>query len=204
MRHRMLGLVRSFGTQSDKDFFFHNLAKTGEVACKGFNCVLLCHHRVEIFLKRMYIIWRNSAYLAPFFGLPPGPLLTLSTANAIVTRVSIPGLFTASHCFSKRGHAAPFLCSALLANSDTFPQVLILYRDIIRTARVMTHKDNGTAHAPRRRAARHVIALTFDADGVPWSLKLISHARAEIEDARALRDSEVAMSLGGLSCALCR
>ncbi len=37
MRYRMLGLVRSFGTQSDKDFFFHNLAKTGEVACKGFN-----------------------------------------------------------------------------------------------------------------------------------------------------------------------
>ena len=33
--------------------------------------------------------------------------------------------------------------------------------------------------------------VTRYADGVPWSLKLISHARAEIEDARALRDSEV-------------
>ena len=31
MRHRILCLVRSFGTQSDKDLFFHNLAKTGEV-----------------------------------------------------------------------------------------------------------------------------------------------------------------------------
>ena len=33
--------------------------------------------------------------------------------------------------------------------------------------------------------------MTPTADGVPWSLKLISHARAEIEDARALRDAEV-------------
>ncbi len=38
------------------------------------------------------------------------------------------------------------------------------------------------------------LMMTFDADGVPWSLKLISHARAEIEDARALRDSEVQLA----------
>jgi hypothetical protein len=35
MRHRILHLVRSFGSQSDKDFFFHNLAKTGEVQLSG-------------------------------------------------------------------------------------------------------------------------------------------------------------------------
>jgi hypothetical protein len=74
---------------------------------------------------------------------------------------------------------------------------------------VSRHHQDGAHHDAQGQrhgacAARHDEALTLDADGVPWSLKLISHARAEIEDARALRDSEVAMSLGGLSCALCR
>jgi hypothetical protein len=70
-------------------------------------------------------------------------------------------------------------------------QVLILYRDIIRTARIMTHKDKGL-EAPCSIKLFH---FSFETDGVPWSLKLISHARAEIEDARQLRDSEVMLQL---------
>ena len=54
----------------------------------------------------------------------------------------------------------------------------------------MTHKDNGYT-TPQPQNLRRAPWMTFTADGVPWSLKLISHARAEIEDARALRDSEV-------------
>ena len=54
----------------------------------------------------------------------------------------------------------------------------------------MTHKDNGYT-TPQHQNLRRAPCMTFTADGVPWSLKLISHARAEIEDARALRDSEV-------------
>jgi hypothetical protein len=95
-------------------------------------------------------------------------------------------------------------------------QVLILYRDIIRTARIMTHKDNGappptttttttktTGYTALKASARPAFAMTCSADGVPWSLKLISHARAEIEDARGLRDSEVGPRRCGGAFAFC-
>jgi hypothetical protein len=63
MRHGILRLVRSFGTQSDKDLFFHNLAKTGEVticallpmpALRFMICRFFCPFSVTIFYTSCY------------------------------------------------------------------------------------------------------------------------------------------------------
>jgi hypothetical protein len=129
MRHCIVRLVRSFGTQSDKDFFFHNLAKTGEVNFSTFLC--------WVFVLMMSMLLFKSLSNEQF-----------SVSHSDCDLISVPGLLAPAHCFSKRGHVHFFFMKALSAHLVTSFQVLILYRDIIRTARIMTHKDNGTTPPP--------------------------------------------------------
>ena len=65
-----------------------------------------------------------------------------------LTRVATAGLFSPAQRFPQGGRSpAPRIIVAF--KRLTCLQVLILYRDIIRTARVMTHNDKGASHASK-------------------------------------------------------
>ena len=132
MRHVVLRLARSFGTQSDKDFFFHNLAKTGEVARPlppaAMRCLQAAPPPLSAPSACVLVVW-------------PHALVAKCADTRRHRRATLPRP-TPSARRSLTASSPPPPCSFHALNCL---QVLILYRDIIRTARVMTHKDNGAA-----------------------------------------------------------
>jgi hypothetical protein len=145
MRHFVLRWARSFGTQSDKDFFFHNLAKTGEVA-----------RPLRRVVATLLLICSLAA-AASVFVARPHALVVKCADTRRHRRATRPRPTPSARRSLPLPLPPPPPCSFQALNC---PQVLILYRDIIRTARVMTHKDNGAARAAAFSSAcsprRHV------------------------------------------------
>jgi hypothetical protein len=96
MRQGIVRLVRLFGTQSDKDLFFHNLAKTGEVTAQRLQ--LCCACSAPGIISRSLCCVCSVAFACTFGGS------RRSSGRARVALMrAIAGLLAPAHCFSKGG-----------------------------------------------------------------------------------------------------
>ncbi len=173
MRHFVLRWARSFGTQSDKDFFFHNLAKTGEVARPQRRVV---------------------ATLLLICSLAAAASVVVARPHALVVKCAD----TRRHRRAIRPRPTPSARRSLPSPSPSPPLLLSGAELPPGIDPLSRHHQNRARDDPQRQRCgacssvqQRALAPTPCSDGIPWSLKLISNARAEIEDARALRDSEV-------------